>query len=680
MKVRRFAFLLALFYTAFLFAATPTINWVHLSSANGDLDVPNDGKEQTSSLVFDVDLDGLNDFVISERTEAPAVTWFRRTADGWSKFIVEDKPLHIEAGSDLHDIDNDGDLDILMGGDWQNNEIWWWENPYPHYDAHTPWKRYLVKNWGGHKHHDQLFGDYDGDFKMELAYWCQNDGDLYVAEIPDDPKAAQPWPAQVIYHYHRDSEMQQRGSYPDFKGVNEHEGMAQADIDGDGVMDLIAGGRWFKHLQGGTYAENIIDAGYTFSRAAAGQLIEGGRPEVILVVGDGLAPMMLYEWQERGDEPGQKGAGAWLATELLPEVDNGHSLKILDFDGDGHLDIWNAEMRLGGGNPDAVNRILLGDGKGHFEEMVISSGFANHESKIVDLDGDGDYDILGKPYGWETPRLDIWLQNGTGEVISARQGSLKADVGLQLYSLRFEFDSAGVPETIAKVKQMGFKSVELSSYYGHSPAEFKKILQQNGLRSPSMLFDYQRFADDLDGIVKEANLFGATHVGLAWIPHGATFTRQDMDKAIADFNRFGKQLKAKGLTFFYHLHGYEFTSDEQGFFIEALMAGTEPHYVTFELDAFWTAITGFDPVRVMQKYAGRFDLIHVKDLRPRTVVSTSGGAPDETSVPIGSGCINFPALFRVAANQNVKLYFIEDEAKEAADQIPVSVTYLQTLK
>ncbi|MBN1558934.1 VCBS repeat-containing protein [candidate division KSB1 bacterium] len=678
MTANRFAFLFICFYAVFVSAATLSINWQHLSTKNGDLEIPNNGKEQTSSLVFDVDLDGLNDFVISERTKAPAVTWFRRTSDGWSKFIVEDKPLHIEAGSDFCDIDGDGDLDILMGGDWQNNEIWWWENPSPRYDAKTAWRRYLVKSWGGHKHHDQLFGDYDGDFKMELAYWCQTDGDLYIAEIPADPRN-QPWPAQVIYHYNQDSEMVQRGSYPDFKGVNEHEGLAQADIDGDGIMDIIAGGRWFKHLEGDTYAENIIDASYTFSRAAAGQLIEGGRPEVILVVGDGLAPMMLYEWQG-GQSAGKKGAGTWVATELLAEVDNGHSLKILDFDGDGHLDIWNAEMRLGGGNPDAVNRILLGDGRGHFEERVISSGFANHESKMADLDGDGDFDILGKPYGWETPRLDIWLQNGTGEVISTRQGSLKADVGLQLYSLRFEFDKAGVAETIARVKAMGFQSVELSSYYSLKPEEFKKILQQNGLQSPSMLFDYQRFVDDLDGIVKEARLFGADYVGLAWIPHAAVFTREDLHKAIADFNRFGKQLKAQGVTFFYHLHGYEFASDEEGFFIDALMAGTDPQYVTFELDAFWTAITGFDPVRVLQKYAGRFDLIHVKDLRPRTVVSTSGGAPDETSVPIGSGCINYPALFRVAAKQNVKLYFIEDEAKEAVDQIPVSVEYLKTLK
>jgi hypothetical protein len=62
----------------------------------------------------------------------------------------------------------------------------------------------------------------------------------------------------------------------------------------------------------------VVDASYTFSRSAAGQLIAGGRPEIVMVVGDGLAPMFLYEWQN----------GTWKKKTLIDEVDNGHSLAI----------------------------------------------------------------------------------------------------------------------------------------------------------------------------------------------------------------------------------------------------------------------------------------------------------------------------------------------------------------
>ena len=57
----------------------------------------------------------------------------------------------------------------------------------------------------------------------------------------------------------------------------------------------------------------------------------------------------------------------------------------------------------------------LGDGKGNFTDYVINEGFSHHQDQIIDLDGDGDYDIFSKPYGYRAPGIDIWLQNGTGK-------------------------------------------------------------------------------------------------------------------------------------------------------------------------------------------------------------------------------------------------------------------------
>ena len=375
-----------------------SVRWKHLSSAQGDIEVPNKGDQQTSTAVFDIDKNGINDFIVTERSEAPSAVWYRRGSTGWTKYLIDDTPLHIEAGSAVYDIDNDGDPDVVFGGDGSCNYVWWWENPYPDFDPAIPWKRHEIKNSGENKQHDQMFGDFDGDGKTELVFWNQNAHKLFLAEIPDNPRNAVTWEYKEIYSWSGDSEMEQRGTYPGWKSVNEHEGFARADIDGDGKIDIIGGGRWFKHIGGTKYLPNIIDAGYSFSRSAAGQLIKGGRPEVVLVVGDGIAPMIMYEWQK----------GTWSGTVIIEEVDNGHTLDIIDFDGDGNLDIFNAEMDLGN-NPDAKAWILLGDGKGNFRNTVVIEGYGNHESRIADLDGDGDYDILGKPYKWKAPRLDIWL-------------------------------------------------------------------------------------------------------------------------------------------------------------------------------------------------------------------------------------------------------------------------------
>ncbi|HRR25510.1 MAG TPA: FG-GAP-like repeat-containing protein, partial [Acidobacteriota bacterium] len=85
------------------------------------------------------------------------------------------------------------------------------------------------------------------------------------------------------------------------------------------------------------------------------------------------------------------------------------TLQVVDADGDGRLDIFTAEMRLGGENPGAKVRLLFGDGRGRFREQVVAEGIGVHEARMADLDGDGDLDILGKPYNWDTPRVDIWL-------------------------------------------------------------------------------------------------------------------------------------------------------------------------------------------------------------------------------------------------------------------------------
>jgi sugar phosphate isomerase/epimerase len=58
----------------------------------------------------------------------------------------------------------------------------------------------------------------------------------------------------------------------------------------------------------------------------------------------------------------------------------------------------------------------------------------------------------------------------------------------------------------------------------------------------------------------------------------------------------------------------------------------------------------------------------------------TGTAPDETSVSVGSGQLDIPAILKECANQGVKRYYIEDEAPAAAAQIPASVEFLKHVR
>ncbi|MEZ4675579.1 MAG: VCBS repeat-containing protein [Caldilineaceae bacterium] len=358
--------------------------WQLVSTTTAALALPSASLQQTAALVLDIDGDGWQDFAIaSRRPPGPALVWYQRRSDGWEKYLIDQGPLSIEAGGAYFDIDGDGDLDIVMGGDGRARQVWWWENPAPNFAPDQGWQRRIIKDSGPGKHHDQIFGDFTGDGRIDLVFWNQHASALLLGTIPDDPHQTDPWPLQSIYHY---------------EGI-EHEGLAAADMDVDGVMDIVGGGRWFRH-QNGKFEVHVIDDHQRFSRAAAGQLIAGGSPEVVFVCGDCIGPLRWYEWD----------GAAWRAHDLLDvPVDHGHSLQLADINDDGALDIFVAEMRLDEKNPDAATRILLGNGAGTFLETRVVTGNGYHESKVADLDGDGDLDILGKPYTWETPRLDIWL-------------------------------------------------------------------------------------------------------------------------------------------------------------------------------------------------------------------------------------------------------------------------------
>ena len=256
----------------------------------------------------------------------------------------------------------------------------------------------------------------------------------------------------------------------------------------------------------------------------------------------------------------------------------------------------------------------------------------------------------------------------------------RGPVGLQLYSLRDQF-AKDVPGTLAKVRAMGFRWVEIAGTYGLSAADFRRLLDVNGLKAISGHFPYDRYKTDVEGILADAKVIGLSYVGCAWIPHEGTFDEQECRDAINVFTRAGEAANRQRMKFFYHIHGYEFQPFEKGTLFDLMVSQTKATQVRFQLDTFWALHPGQDPVKLLQKHGQRWELMHLKDMRHGVKLGDLTGHSDDTNcVALGTGQMDWPAILKTAHRVGVKWYFIEDEAPNSSEQIPQSLKYLEGIK
>ncbi len=260
------------------------------------------------------------------------------------------------------------------------------------------------------------------------------------------------------------------------------------------------------------------------------------------------------------------------------------------------------------------------------------------------------------------------------------QSTQPAPAGLALYSFRNEL-KADLPGTLAKVKAFGFRDVEVYWLFDLSAADFRKLLEKNGLKAVSLIASFEDLNNNVPKVVADAKNLGVKYVVCTSIPHaGDTFTQRDADDAIDAFNTAGKLLAENDLTFCYHPHGFEFQPYQTGTFFDYLAQNLDPKYSNFEMDVFWVKHPGQDPVTLLQKYPKRFLLSHLKDRRPGTPGNQTGHAEESSNVALGQGDVGIAAFMKAAHKAGIKYHFIEDESPRAMEQMGQSLDFLRSLK
>ena len=254
------------------------------------------------------------------------------------------------------------------------------------------------------------------------------------------------------------------------------------------------------------------------------------------------------------------------------------------------------------------------------------------------------------------------------------------EYGLQLYSLRDQF-AKDIPGTMAKVKEMGFKNVEMAGTYGLQFPQIIRLLAENKLNVVSFGVDFERLVREPEKVAEEARSYGAQFVVCAWIPHEVNaFSAGDVDRAATTFNNAGRIISSYGLLLCYHPHGYEFKPYQDGTLFDYLVKKLDQRYVYLEMDVFWMKQAGQDPLTLLRRYPTRFVLMHLKDRKVGTPNSDNGKSDVGTNVILGTGDVGIAEIIREAKKLGIKHYFLEDESPNAEEQLPKSLAYLKSLQ
>jgi sugar phosphate isomerase/epimerase len=237
-----------------------------------------------------------------------------------------------------------------------------------------------------------------------------------------------------------------------------------------------------------------------------------------------------------------------------------------------------------------------------------------------------------------------------------------------------------VPETLDIIQKMGFKEYEGGVPQGVDPVEFKKMLNARGITIPSTGTGFEQLESDPQGVADRAKALGVSYVMCAWIPHArGQFSKADADRAIKAFNAGGKVLKENGITFKYHVHGYEFQPYGSGTLFDYLVENTDPKYVSLQMDVMWTHFGGGDPAGLLKKYGKRWVSLHLKDFRKGAPKDMTGLTGPENDVPLGQGELDFVAILKEVNKIGIKHLFIEDESEKELETLPLSIAYLKKL-
>ena len=230
----------------------------------------------------------------------------------------------------------------------------------------------------------------------------------------------------------------------------------------------------------------------------------------------------------------------------------------------------------------------------------------------------------------------------------------KPRVGAQLYTVRESMKTMpDIVESLKKVAGAGYTAVQLS---GHGPVdvgELAKAVEDAGLKVAATHMGWQRFLDDLDGVIGDHKAYGCVHTAVGGL--SGEYQSEDGLKKFADeLGPVAEKLAAEGMDFSYHNHNHELMRCGDRTWLAALYETIGGDMLKAEIDTYWIQAGGGDPAAWVKKCAGREPLLHLKDM-------CMAESREQRFAPIGEGNLNWAAICEAAEAGGVEYMLVEQD-------------------
>jgi len=216
---------------------------------------------------------------------------------------------------------------------------------------------------------------------------------------------------------------------------------------------------------------------------------------------------------------------------------------------------------------------------------------------------------------------------------------LQLRIAAQLYTVR-SMTAVDFPSTVGKLADMGYRHVELAGYGNLlSAKDVKAALDQHGLTCCSSHAAIEQLERNLETVLADAELIGTNILVVPWVAPGRRTSANDWHRFTDTLNHVGKLCRARGFQLAYHHHAFEFDPLDGQTPFEIIWSQTDPELVKAELDVYWLAYAGQDPVSWIHRLSNRAILLHLKDL---------ADTPDRRFAEVGTGVLDFPKILEAA--------------------------------